>query len=311
MRTRSPGLLLTAFALSAALLAQEAKETAEFSMNVKRVVLYATVREGKARFVGDLEKQNFTVLEDGKPQEILSFNREDVPVAIGLLVDNSQSMLNKRNEVVAAAKALVRASNENDEIFILHFNEQLTYGLPSDVPFTGDAKLLDQALDSMKLDGRTALYDAIHSGLEHLQKSRLTKKALIVLSDGGDNMSARTDKDVVRQADLSGALFYAIGIYDEMDGDANPGVLRKLAQNTGGEAYFPRDLQEVKGLCETIARDLRSQYMMSYAPPEKGAKDDYRRIQVRVKDPQGRKLTVRTRTGYYSEQLAKQGASTP
>ena len=231
--------VLLAAALCCVLLAQ-APQDSLISMNVKRVVLYATVREGKARFVGDLQKQNFEVLEDGVRQEILSFNREDVPVATGILVDNSQSMLNKRSEVVAAAKAFVRTSNPKDEIFVIHFNEQLSYGLPQNVPFSGDQKLLDEALDRMHLDGKTALYDAILEGLNRLKQSSLTKKALVVISDGGDNMSLHKSSDVIREADLSGALFYAIGIYDAMDGDANPGVLRKLAQGTGGERISPR-----------------------------------------------------------------------
>ncbi len=290
--------------------AQEAPEHV-ISMDVKRVVLYATVREGKAKFAGDLQREHFTIHEDGKPQKIDSFSRDDVPVAIGLLIDNSQSMMNKREEVVAAAKAFVRASKPNDEIFVLHFNEQLTYGLPQNVPFTGDVNLLDQALERAQLDGRTALYDAIHEGLKHLQTSRLTKRALIVVSDGGDNMSLHKAAEVVRDADLSGALFYGIGIYDPLDGDANPGVLRKLAESTGGEAYFPEGVGAVKSLCETIARDLRSQYMLSYAPQDLEGKKDYHRVQVRVKDPKGRKLIVRTRTGYYATSPAAEGIKKP
>ncbi|MEO8592628.1 MAG: VWA domain-containing protein [Candidatus Solibacter sp.] len=271
------------------------------SIQVSRVVLHATVREGKGRFVGDLQKQNFEVLEDGVRQEIVSFSREDLPVAAGILVDNSQSMFNKNSEVVAAAKAFVRASNPKDEIFVLHFNDHLTYGLPPNIPFTSERSLLFEALDRLSVDGQTALYDAIIEGLNQLKKSKLAKKALFVISDGGDNLSRHKDTDVIRDADLSGSLFYAIGIYDPMDGDANPGVLRKLALNTGGEVFFPKELAEVSKLCENIARDLRSQYMISYAPPEKAAGGrDYRKIQVRVKDPQRRKLVVRTRTGYYA-----------
>jgi VWFA-related protein len=279
----------------------QAPEDSRISMDVRRVVLHATVREGKARFVGNLQKENFEVLEDGVRQEIISFSHEDVPVATGILVDNSKSMMNKRGEVVDAAKAFVQASNPADEIFVLHFNEQLTYGLPQNIPFTADHKLLDEALERMRLDGQTALYDAILEGLKHLKESKLTKKALIVISDGGDNRSLHKDTEVIREADLSGALFYAIGIYDPMDGDANPGVLRKLAQNTGGEVWFPKAASEVAVLCETIARDLRSQYMLSYSPPQKpGSTGEYRKIRVRVKDPKGRKLIARTRTGYYA-----------
>ena len=270
------------------------------SMDVRRVILYVTVREGKARFVGDLGKQDFSIKEDGKPQEIVSFSRDDVPVAIGLLVDNSQSMMNKSAEVLAAAKAFIVASNPGDEMFVLHFNEKLTFGLPPDVPFTGDHALLERALDRIHLDGRTALYDAIDRGVKQLQRSNLTKKALIVLSDGGDNMSVHKAADVVKAAGLSGALFYGIGIYDPMDGDANPGVIRRLAQDTGGEAYFPKDIQEVKELCQNIARDLRNQYTLTYSPSNTNYDGRFRRIEVKVKDPEHRKLIVRTRTGYYA-----------
>lgn len=307
--TIRPGILawLAVACLCFLPLALEAQETPVISVDVKRVVLYVTVREGKARFVGDLEKQNFTVLEDGVPQELLSFSRSDVPVAIGLLVDNSQSMMNKRKEVVAAAKAFVHASKPNDDIFVIHFNEELNYGLPQDIPFTGDQNLLDEALERMQQVGKTALYDGIFEGLKHLRESKLTKKALIVISDGGDNASFHKDAEIVKEADLSGALFYGIGIYDPMDGDANPGLLRKIAQNTGGETYFPNDVSEISGLCQSIARDLKNQYMLSYAPPEKPSGNEYRRIRVRIKDPQHRKLIVRTRTGYYAPSPASGG----
>ena len=268
------------------------------STGISRVVLYATVRQNNGGFVDDLRQEDFTVLEDGKPQEIVSFLREDVPVAIGLLVDNSQSMMNKRSHVLEAARTFVRATNPQDEIFVLHFNEVILWGLSPEIAFTGNRQLLDAALDRMTLDGRTALYAAIAEGLKHLNKSALTKKALIVLSDGGDNMGPLKMNDVVKLADLSGASFYAIGIYDPMDGDADPGVLRNLANRTGGEAYFPKQLDEVRSLCERIAATLRNQYALSYSPPSAGP--TYRKIEVKVKDPKRRRLTVRTRTGYYT-----------
>jgi VWFA-related protein len=222
----------------------------------------------------------------------------DVPIAIGLLVDNSGSMLNKRGDVLAAAKAFVRATNPQDEIFVLHFNEHLTYGLPADVPFTGDRTLLDEALDRVGIDGQTALYSAIVEGLAHLNESKLTKKALIVISDGRDNASQVKLDDVVKLADLSGASFYAIGIYDRNDSDADPRTLRNMANRTGGEAFFPERLDELRALCERIALTLRNQYALSYSPPDQGP--PYRRLEVTVKDPKRRDLTVRTRTGYYA-----------
>ena len=275
------------------------------SETVRRVVLYATVR-GTDGFVADLTRADFTILEDGKPQQLLEFMREDVPVAIGLVVDNSASMLNKRAEVVEAAKTFVRAANPQDELFILHFNEQLAYGLPRDVSFTSDRALLDEALDRMRLDGRTALYSAIAEGLEHLSQSNLTKKALVVISDGGDNVSTVRLEDVVKRADLSGASFFGIGIYDPADGEADPKALRNLANRTGGESFFPERLDEVRSLCERIALTLRNQYTLSYSPPTVDTKPSYHRIEVKVKDPKKRKLTVRTRTGYYTTPLPPQ-----
>lgn len=272
---------------------------------VRRVVLYATVR-GEDGFVADLTANDFTILEDGKQQKLLEFQREDVPVAIGLLVDNSGSMLTRRNEVVEAAKTFVRATNPEDEIFVLHFNERLSYGLPQDVPFTADRALLGEALDRMRLDGQTALYAAIAEGLSHLGKSNLTKKALIVISDGGDNVSKIKLDDVVKQADLSGASFYGIGIYDPDDGDADPKTLRNLANRTGGESFFPERLTDVRSLCERIALTMRNQYTLSYSPASVDTKPTYHRIEVKVKDPKKRKLTVRTRTGYYTTPVTPQ-----
>jgi VWFA-related protein len=185
-------------------------------------------------------------------------------------------------------------------MFVLHFNETLTFGLPPNLPFTSDHFELGKALDRMGQTGKTALYDAIEAGLKHLERSELTKKALIVISDGGDNMSKYKAADVVKSAGLSGALFYGVGIYDPMDGDANPGVMRKLAQDTGGESHFPKSTQELTGLCQSIARDLRSQYTLSYSPSNSNFDGKFRRIEVKVHDPQHRKLVVRTRTGYYA-----------
>jgi VWFA-related protein len=286
--------------------APAAEERSTISMDVRRVVLYVTVREGKTGFVGDLAKENFVVKDDGKVQQIHQFSRDDVPVSVGLVVDNSQSMLNKRGEVVAAAKAFIAASNPDDETFVVHFNDKITFGLPANQMFSSDREELGKAIDKMSLYGETALYDAIQVALKHLEQAPVTKKALFVISDGGDNKSAAKMKDVIKAAELSGALFYAIGIYDPLDGDANPDVMRKLAQGTGGEAFFPKSLDEVSGLCESIARDLRNQYTLVYAPPERPNDSSFHKVDVSVKDPRGRKLNVRSRLGYYGS-AAKPG----
>jgi VWFA-related protein len=276
------------------------------SVDVRRVVLYVTVREGRAGFVGDLQREHFTVKEDGVVQEILNFSRDDVPVAIGLAIDNSQSMMNKREEVAAAAKAFIAASNSQDEMFVVHFNEKIAFGLPESVPFSSDHEELGRALEKTQADGKTALYDAIDQALRHLEYSVLTKKALVVISDGGDNYSAREMRDIVRAARLSGALFYAVGIYDALDGDANPGVLRRLAKETGGEAFFPSQISEITSLCESIARDLRNQYMLVYSPPERVGDTAFHKIRVTVKDPKKRSLKIRARDGYYGDAARKE-----
>jgi Ca-activated chloride channel homolog len=278
--------------------------TTTIKMNVQRVVLYVTVREGKTGFVGDLTKDEFTIKDDGKVQAIHEFSRADVPVAVGLVIDNSQSMMNKKPEVLAAAKAFVHASNPEDEMFVIHFNDNIFYGLPKDKMFSGDHAELDHAIDSMELTGQTALYDAIQSALDHLKETKLTKKALVVISDGGDNRSTAKMDEVVKAADLSGALFYAVAIYDPMDGDAKPSVMRHLAKETGGEAFFPTQIDEITGLCESIARDLRNQYTLVYAPPARINDTKYHRVEVLVKDPKKRKLTVTARSGYYGSEAA-------
>ena len=257
------------------------------------------VREGKTGFVGDLTKDNFVVKEDGKLQEIRQFSRDDVPVAVGLVIDNSQSMLNKRDEVVAAGKAFVRASNPSDEMFVVHFNEKITFGLPTNRMFSSNREELDRALDLTSLQGHTALYDAIQVALDHLKKSTLTKRALFVISDGGDNHSASKMKDVVKAADLSGALFYAIGIYDAMDGDANPGHCRGWLRRQVGRHFFRRAWKKsvlfvnpLRAICETSTRSYTRLRTVRTTPA-------YHRVEVSVKDPQRRKLKVTSRSGYY------------
>ena len=270
------------------------------SVDVRRVVLYATVRDTKAgTLVGDLQQADFTVKDNGRIQEIREFKREDVPVAVGVIIDNSQSMMYNRKQIISAAQTFIQTSNPQDEMFVVHFNDDVQFGLPPEVPFTSDRAELEHALNRLTTEGKTALYDAIFAGLRHLQKSNLTKKALVVISDGGDNASKKRFQDVTNAAGISGALFYAIGLYDPNDGDANPGNLRRLAGETGGVSFFPQKVEEVARLCESIARDLRNQYMLVYAPVEQPEDASFHKVQVTVKDPKHRRLTVRTRTGYY------------
>lgn len=267
------------------------------SVDVNRVPLYVTVRASDSEVIGNLSSDNFTVKEDGRLQQIVDFRREDLPVAIGLIIDNSQSMAKKRKHVIVAATAFIRASNPQDQMFVIHFADSILFGLNK--PFSGDPKELDKALQHLTPKGTTALYDAIDVGLSHLKGSSLTKKALVVISDGGDNSSIKRLGDVAKEANQSGAILYAIGVYDPEDADADPAALRRLAGETGGEAFFPQDLSEISSICESIAHDLRTQYLLVYAPPTHHKKGTYHRVQVLVHDGNRPGLSVTTRNGYF------------
>lgn len=267
--------------------------------NVDLVVLQATVRDHKGAPVSGLSKENFQVYEDKVPQEIQSFSHEDVPVTVGLVIDNSGSMRPKRSDVIAAAMAFVRSSNPADQIFVVNFNEHVSMGLPVKTPFTNNASQLEAALSSHVISGMTALYDAIAAGLEQLQKGRWDKKVLIVVSDGGDNASSRNLPQILAMVNQSNALVYTMGIYDENDEDRNPRVLGQLSRVSGGEAFFPKTLQEILPICEQIAHDIRSQYTITFEPTNRKQDGTYRTINVKAHEPSGgRRLSVSTRAGY-------------
>jgi VWFA-related protein len=267
--------------------------------NVDLVVLRATVRDHKGAPISGLVKENFQVFEDKVLQPIESFSHEDVPVTIGLVIDNSGSMRPKHRDVTAAALAFVRSSNPEDQIFVVNFNEHVSMGLPANVPFTNNAAQLETALTKNAMTGMTALYDAIAIALEQLQKGKWDKKVLIVVSDGGDNASKRNLAQVMSLVNQSNALVYTIGIFDESDEDKNPHVLKQLSSASGGESFFPESLQEILPICEQIAHDVRSQYTITFAPVNKKQDGAYRAISVKARETGGgRRLTVITRAGY-------------
>ena len=267
-------------------------------MDVDLVVLNATVHDRKGGFVTGLRKENFRVFENGVLQEIRVFQHEDVPVTVGLIVDNSGSMVRKRTEVTAAALAFVRSSNPRDQMFVVNFNERVSFGLPDTELFSASTSELDQALNGVPANGRTALYDAIEAGLKHLMKATLDKKVLIVISDGGDNASRRTLSQVIESAGRSDAIIYTIGLFDEYDEDRNPGVLRQIARATGGEAFLPNEISKIVPICERIAQDIRNQYTIGYVPSNQNLDSSYRTITVTATGQHGEKALVRTRAGY-------------
>ena len=268
------------------------------SVDVALVVLPATVTGRQGGFVSDLGEQNFEVYENGVPQRIRLFKNEDIPVTVGLVVDHSTTMRPKLAEVTAAARTFVRSSNGQDEIFVVNFNEKVSLGLPHTTRFTSSTAELEYAITAMPTGGQTALYDAIAKALEELQAGSRDKKVLIVVSDGGDNVSAHSLAEVMKLAERSSAIIYTVGVFDENDPDRNPGVLKRLAQATGGEAFFPGQLSDVVAICERIARDIRHQYTIGYVPTNPARDGAYRAIRVLARANGHDKLSVRTRTGY-------------
>lgn len=270
----------------------------QISVHLNLVVLQATVHDRKGVPAADLQKDNFEVYEDGVRQAIRLFQHEDVPVTVGLVVDHSGSMRRKLSDVIAAARSFVQSSNPQDQMFVVNFNERVKIGLPVGTAMSSDPEALAKAVASSIATGQTALYDAIFVARNRLQAVTGDRKVLIVISDGGDNASKHTLAEVLKLADQSNTLVYTIGIFDENDPDKNPEVLKKLAQTTGGEAYFPAEYKDVITICESIARDIRSRYTLGYVSSNVTNPGTYRKLRVVAKGAGKQKLAVRTRVGY-------------
>lgn len=287
------------------------KGSFRIAVDVALVVLHATVIDRQGSLVTNLGEQDFEVYENGAPQHIQLFKNEDIPVAVGLVIDHSTSMEPKLAEVIAAARAFVRSSNREDEMFVVNFNEIASLGLPPSIRFTDSTAELERAIMIKATRGQTALYDAVAKGLDELQAGSRDKKVLVVVSDGGDNASRRKLDEVMKLAEVSTAVIYTVGVFDADDQDKNPGVLNRLARATGGEAFLPRQLDEVVAICERIARDIRHQYIIGYVPGNPARDGSYRAIRVLARTKGQGKLSVRTRTGYIAAsepRIAEQGA---
>jgi Ca-activated chloride channel family protein len=297
-------VLVASFALGQAPESGAGAESDAFqiSVDVDLVVLQATVRDRAGHTVMALQRDNFTVFEDGKPQVIRFFRHEDTAVTVGLVVDHSGSMREKLAEVTAAARAFVQSSNSDDRMFVVNFNEKVSLGLPAGVRFSDSAEQLGYAIWAAPAIGTTALYDATALALKRLQESTHDKKVLIIISDGGDNASKSTLDQVLKLAEQSNAMIYAIGIFESDDPDKNPTVLRRLAKESGGESFFPVQLSETVEICKLIARDIRDQYTIGYSSTNEKHDGSYHKIRVTANDParnkDNGKLFVRTRAGY-------------
>jgi len=277
-----------------------------FRKEVDEVTLHATVVDDKNRLVTDLARADFTVYEDGQPQKITSFRREDIPVAMGIVIDNSGSMRDKRPAVNAAAINFVKSSNPQDKVFVVNFNEDFFL----DQDYTASIPKLKDALERIEARGGTALYDAVVASSDHLKKSGLLeKKVLLVVTDGEDNASRESLEQAIRRLqEENGPTVYAIGILGEEHSKRARRALRQMAEETGGLAFFPQGLAEVDSITQQIAHDIRNQYTIGYKPSKPQSEGGFRTVRVEANAKGYKRLQVRTRSGYYAGQ---QRASTP
>jgi Ca-activated chloride channel homolog len=285
---------------AAGLQAQQSRDEGQFSIavDVDLVLFNVTVTDGRDRHVSGLKASDFHIFEENRSQEITLFAPEDVPASVGLIIDNSSSMHDKRADVARAALAFTNASNPEDEMFVIKFNERVYFGLPPSIPFTNDTEEIRSALLRTAPVGLTALYDALSAGIEHLKTGTRDRKALVVLSDGGDNASRRRLDDVLELAQRSSATIYTIGIYDDSDIDRNPGVLRKIAGLSGGRAYFPDSFDDLQRVWRDIAGGIRSQYTIGYHSTNPNRNGPFRKVKITAGRNGGRGLRVTTRDGY-------------
>jgi VWFA-related protein len=265
-----------------------------FRAATRLVVVHATVRNARGELVTSLERGAFTVYENGKRQSITLFRRDDIPVSLGLLIDNSGSMRTLRPKVEAAALALARASNPQDEIFVLNFNDKAHI----DVPFTSDVGVLEAGIGRVDSIGGTAMRDAIDMAQTYLSEhGTRDRKVLLVITDGIDNASVATRDRIEKQAEQRDTVIFAVGLFGDED-RVKPGrrELDQIADRTGGMAYYPAGIDAIGAVALEIARQIRNQYTIAYAPLNQALDGTYRAIRVAVSGPES--LSVRTRAGY-------------
>ena len=274
--------------------------------DVDEVILACTVVDQDGHLVQDLTRDNFHVFEDNTPQQIVSFSHSDVPISLGILIDNSGSMRDKRSAVNTAALDLVRASNPQDEAFVVNFSDEAFL----DQDFTSDINKLRGGLSHIESRGGTALYDAVVASADELsQGARRSKQVLLIITDGDDNASTLNLEQTVRRVqDLGGPVIYSIGLLfgdDDRGQEAHRAkrALQLLSDETGGLAFFPKSLADVDTIAGEVARDIRNQYTIGYHSSKPASLGGYRTVHVDAKAPHHNKLFVRTRTGYYPKPL--------
>ncbi len=287
---------------AALMLAQEPVETI-FTADTRLVSLNVSVIDKGGHLVTGLPRSAFQVFENGIAQQIKDFKSEDVPVSLGLIIDNSGSMRLKRQSVESAALALVRDSNPQDEEFVVNFNDEAYFDAPTDgTGFTSDIKALEQGLTKIDSRGGTAMRDAIRMSIDHLtKKAKRDKKVALVVTDGNDNASTFTLQALMRLAQQSDVLIFAIGLLsDEEKGEAKAAkaAIDLLTRSTGGQAFYPKNVSEVERIAHEVAHDIRNQYTITYTPSNQVLDGSFRTIRVDVKAPGN--PVARTRQGYYA-----------
>jgi Ca-activated chloride channel family protein len=304
--TKSPLLAFVLLTVVAGVPAAQApREQPVFKAESQLVVLHVSVRDRSGRYISGLSRDAFTVIDDGEAQDVTMFSGDDVPASIGLVIDNSNSMAASRERVIAAAVAFARHSHPQDEVFALSVNEHVREAwAPAVIAKTSLDEFADAIAKAITARGQTALYDGVAAGLRRVANGAHTRQVLILVSDGGDNASTISREEIVRQARAADAVIYTVGLIDPLTRDGNPGLLRRLAQNTGGESFQPRTLDGIPPTFERIARDIRSAYTLAYRPTSGAGHASVprrRAVQVYVRAPDGRALRVRTRDGYLVE----------
>ena len=274
----------------------------KIKVDVDLVVLHTSVLDDRGKFVDGLAQDNFRVYEDKIEQKISIFKREDIPVSMGLVIDNSGSMRDKRPRVNEAALTLVQNSNPQDEAFVVNFNDDFYLDLDKD--FTNSIPELKEALERIDARGSTALYDAIIGSLDHLKKGNKEKKVLLIVTDGEDNTSRNSLEKTLREIQKTSTVIYTIGLLSQESKKSAKTARRALvsiAQASGGVAYFPENVEDVHAICEQVAHDIRHQYTLAYYPSNTARDGSFRGIHVDVIPPRGHgKLVARTRNGYYA-----------
>ncbi len=278
------------------------KQGASIKVDVSLVVLHTTVLDDRQRFADGLKNENFRVFEDKVEQKLAVFKREDLPVSMGLVIDNSGSMRDKRARVNEAAITLVQASNPQDEAFVVNFNDDFYLDLDKD--FTNSIPELKEALERIDSRGSTALYDAIIGSLDHLKKASKDKHVLLIVTDGEDNTSHNSLEKTIREIQRTDTVIYTIGLLSQeskKNAKRAKKALEDIARASGGVAYFPENVEDVHNICEQVAHDIRNQYTLAYYPTNTKRDGTFRAVTVEVIPPRGRgKLVARTRNGYYA-----------